>query len=65
MRQQVREVVLKLLAEGEYPPSVKVSQALDKPGKMRNPIAQRAWRMALKEADVAAPDRKRGTKALE
>ena len=60
LRHQVTAVVLKLLAEGEYPSSVRVSHAPDKPGKMRDPVAQRAWRMALKEADVAVPDRKRG-----
>ena len=65
LREQVRAVVLKLLAEGEYPSSVRVSHALDKPGKMRDPVAQRAWRMALKKAEVAAPKRKRGMKALE
>ena len=62
LRQQVRTVVLRLLADGEYPSSVRVSYSLDKPGKMRDPVAQRAWRMALKEVDVAVTDRKRGRK---
>jgi hypothetical protein len=65
LREQIRAVVLKLLAEGEYPSSVKVSHALGKPGSMRDPVAQRAWRMALKKADVAAPKPKQGTKELE
>ncbi|MDQ3703930.1 MAG: TniQ family protein [Chloroflexota bacterium] len=54
--QQVRGVVLKLLAEGKYPSSVRVSQALDKPGRMRDPVAQRAWRMALQEAGLERED---------
>lgn len=65
LREQVRAVVLRLLAEGEYPSSVRVAHALDKPGKMRNPVAQRAWRTALNDAGVAPPNHKRGTKPLD
>jgi AcrR family transcriptional regulator len=65
LREQVRAVVLKLLADGEYPSSVRVSHALDKPGRMRDPVAQEAWRMALKEADLAGPSRKGAAEGLE
>jgi AcrR family transcriptional regulator len=54
LRRQVRAVVLKLLADGEYPSSVRVSYSLDKPGRMRDPVAQQAWRKALKEAGEPA-----------
>jgi hypothetical protein len=47
LREQVREVMRALKAEGEYPSSVRVAQHMQKAGRMCDPVAQAEWREML------------------
>jgi ribosomal protein S27E len=52
LAQRARAATLQIYAEGEYPSANRVSEYLGKPGCMRIPVVQAAWRETLSLQDL-------------